>query len=274
MPELPEVENVARGLDRRLAGRTITRVSVSWSRNIAQPDLETFERSIVGRRVEAVWRRGKYIVMRLDSGYLLVHLKMSGRLQILSAEEPAGPHVRVVFGLDDGSELRFDNARKWGRIYLVHDVEDITGDLGPEPLSKAFSLEAFRDLLSGRSGQLKPLLLNQRFVAGLGNIYANEVLFAAGLHPQRRADTLSAQEQAALYRAIRSVLEEAIAAGGTTLSDGGFTDAEGRPGGFSQKLAVHGLEDEPCRACGTPVERLVIGGRSAFFCPRCQQDAA
>lgn len=270
MPELPEVETVARGLRESLVGRTFTGVSVSWARNIAHPALEEFETQIAGRRVEAVGRRGKYVVLTLDEGYLLVHLKMSGSLRVLPADAPLHPHVRVVLYLDDGRQLRFRNMRKWGRIYLVDEIEQVTGGLGPEPLSDDLTLDAFCSLLQRRSGRLKPLLLNQQFITGLGNIYANDALFAAHLHPERRANTLTPQEQADLYHAIRQVLDRAVAAGGTTLGDGGYTDAAGEAGRFQVDLAVHGRAGEPCPVCGTPVERLVVGARSSYYCPRCQ----
>jgi len=271
MPELPEVETVARGLRASLVGRTLTGVTVSWARTIAQPALEEFERQIAGRRVEALGRRGKYVVITLDQGCLLVHLKMTGGLRVLPAEEPMDPHVRVLFDLDDGRQLRFRDPRKFGRLHLVPRPEQVTGHLGPEPLADDLTLDDFRALLERRKGRLKSLLLNQEFTAGIGNIYANEALFAARLHPERRADTLTLQEQADLYHAIRQVLERAVEAGGTTLRDGAYTDAEGDAGNFQVELAVHGRTGEPCPVCGTPIERLVIGARSAFFCPRCQR---
>ena len=271
MPELPEVETVACSLRPLLVGRAFTGVAVLWPRNIGYPALDEFEKQIVGRRVVAVGRRGKYVIITLDQGCLLIHLKMTGGFRVLPADEPLDPHVRVVFDLDDGRQLRFRDPRKFGRMYLVDAVEQVTGDLGPEPLADDLTLEAFCSLLRRRKGRLKSLLLNQAFTAGIGNIYANEALFAARLHPERRADILTEQEQADLYHAIRQVLDRAVAAGGTTLRDGGYTDADGDAGNFQVELAVHGRAGEPCPICGTPIERLVIGGRSAFFCPRCQQ---
>jgi formamidopyrimidine-DNA glycosylase len=271
MPELPEVETFARGLHEPLVGRTFTCVSTNWARNIAYPTLDEFETQIAGRRVEAVGRRGKYVVITLDRGYLLIHLKMTGSLRVLPADEPMDPHVRVLFDLDDGRQLCFRDPRKFGRIYLVDAIEQVTADLGPEPLSDDLTLDAFRALLQRRKGRLKSLLLNQEFIAGLGNIYANEALFAARLHPERLANTLTQQEQANLYDAIREVLAQAVAAGGTTLRDGGYTNADGEAGRFQVDLAVHDRAGEPCRVCGTPIERLVIGARSAYFCPRCQR---
>ncbi len=269
MPELPEVETVARGLQQRLPGSTITGAAVYWPRTLARPAPDEFRARIVGRRVESVGRRGKYVVITLDRGYLLVHLKMSGRLFVAPAGKALGPHIRAVLDLDDGRQLLFRDARKFGRIYLVDRLEEVTAPLGPEPLAADFSLEDFSRLLGRRSGRLKSMLLNQEFLAGVGNIYADEILFVARLNPLRRADTLTASDQARLYQAIRSVLQRAIAACGTTLPDRNYLDAEGRAGDY--RAEVYGRSGDPCLVCGAPIERLVVGGRSTHFCPKCQQ---
>jgi len=270
MPELPEVETVTRGLRVPLMGRTITGVTVSWPRTLACPAAGEFADRIVGRRVVLIGRRGKYVVIELDRGYLLVHLKMSGRLQVVPATEPLDKYVRVLFDLEDGQQLRFCDMRKFGRIYLVDDPADVTAQLGPEPLADDFTLDEFRCRLSRRTGRLKPLLLNQEFLAGLGNIYADEALHAAGLHPLRKADSLTPGEQARLYQSVRTVLRRAIANRGTTLTDGGYTDAMGQAGRYQDHIAVYSREGEPCLICQTPIERIVIGGRSAHYCPTCQ----
>jgi len=271
MPELPEVETVARGLRQPLVGRTFTGVTARWPRTIAHPTVDELSNQIGGRRVVAVGRRGKYVVVELDRGYLLIHLKMSGRLQVVPPGEAPDEHTHTVFYLDDGRQLHFRDVRKFGRVYLVDDIEQVTGALGPEPLADAFTLDEFRRLLARRSGRLKSLLLNQTFVAGLGNIYADEALFAARLHPLRRADSLTADEQRWLYEAIRAVLSRAVANRGTTLDDQGYTDAEGRAGGYQDQIAVYGRTGAPCLVCQTPIERIVVGGRSTHFCPRCQR---
>ena len=275
MPELPEVETVVRGLRDTLVGRTVSAVTVRWPRTIARPGVGEFKDSIAGRRVVSVSRRGKYIVAGLDRGYLLIHLKMSGRLLVVPKDDPLDKHTHTILDLDNGSQLRFRDVRKFGRVYLVDEVERVTGRLGPEPLDADFTVDRFRQLLERRSGRLKPLLLNQEFVAGLGNIYADEALFAARLHPLRKADTLADDEQARLHMSIRGVLQDAIDARGTTLDDGGYVDARGRAGAFQQQLAVYARGGEGCTCCGTPIERVVVGGRSTHFCPFCQHpDAA
>jgi len=270
MPELPEVETVANDLRAHLTGRRIVGVTINWQRSIARPSQDEFTRQIIGRQVRSVSRRGKYIVIELDRGHLLIHLKMSGRLHIVPATQPLDTHLRVVFDLDNGHQMRFQDARKFGRLYLVDDLLQVTAGLGPEPLADDFTLDDFRKLLARRTGRLKPLLLNQSFLAGLGNIYADESLFAARLHPLRKADSLTSVEQAALYRSIRTVLSGAVAGRGTTLSDGGYTDAAGQAGTFQHMIAVYGRTGEPCHRCQTPIERIVLGGRSAHYCPHCQ----
>jgi formamidopyrimidine-DNA glycosylase len=271
MPELPEVETVARGLRDPLVGRKIVGVAVHWPRTIACPTEEEFRVLIVGRRATSVGRRGKYLIIGLHEGALLIHLKMSGRLGVVPASCPPDKHVHMVLDLDDGNQLRFRDVRKFGRVYLVDDPMQVTSQLGPEPLADDFRLEDFRRLLNRRSGRLKTLLLNQQFLAGLGNIYADEALFVAGLHPLRKADSLTPEEQASLYTAIRTVLSRAIDHGGTTLDDQGYTDAQGRAGAYQERINVYGRKEKPCPRCGTPVERIVLGGRSTHFCSRCQK---
>ena len=270
MPELPEVETVASGLREHLIGKKIMGVTVNWQRTIACPSVAEFEDRVAGRCVRSVARRGKYVVIALDRGYLLIHLMMSGRLYIVPAGEPLHDHLRVVFGLSSGQEMRFQDTRKFGRIYLVDDPQEITAGLGPEPLDEELTLDDFSQQLARRKGRLKSLLLNQRFLAGLGNIYADEALFAAQMHPLRRADSLSYAEQARLYEAIRAVLGNAVQSGGTTLSDGGYTDASGRAGTYQARLMVYGRGGDACLRCQTPIERIVVGGRSTHYCPNCQ----
>jgi formamidopyrimidine-DNA glycosylase len=276
MPELPEVETVARSLRELLEGRTIVGVAVDWPRTVALPGGQDagdeFRRRLLGRHITSVGRRGKYVVIALDEGYLLIHLKMSGRLQVVPRNHPSDKHVRAVFDLDDGEQLRFRDVRKFGRIYLVDRPESVTSMLGPEPLAAGLSLADFRRLLARRSGRLKSLLLNQSFLAGLGNIYADESLFRARLHPLRSAASLTGEEQERLYGAIRTVLEEAIADQGTTLSDGGYADAQGQSGTHQERLAVYHRTGKPCPRCQAPIERLIVGGRSSHFCPRCQPE--
>jgi formamidopyrimidine-DNA glycosylase len=251
-------------------GRIIIGAEVCWTRTAATHAPAALAQEVAGRRIQHVGRRGKYVVLTLDRGSLLVHLKMTGRLFVVPAGSQPDPYVRAWFDLDDGYQLCFHDVRKFGRIYLVDDSEEVTAPLGPEPLGDELTLAAFRSLLARRRGRLKPLLLNQTFLAGLGNIYADEALHRAGLHPLRTADSLSRSEQERLYRAIRTVLEGAIRARGTTLADGGYLDAEGRPGSFQAQVAAYGRAGKPCPRCGADIQRIVLGQRSTHFCPRCQ----
>ncbi len=271
MPELPEVETLARELREVLVGRSIVGVEVRWARTIATPDPEAFAQWLTGRRIQEIRRRGKWLLLGLDGErWLLVHLRMSGRLAVEDADAPEDIHTRVVFRLDNGQHLRFSDPRKFGRMVLTACPEDWLGDLGPEPLDPALTPERLAGMLRGRRVRLKVLLTDQRFLAGLGNIYADEVLWRAGLHPLRRADRLTPEETARLHGAIREVLEGAIARRGTTLADRRYVLPDGRPGEFAAHLVVYGREGESCPRCGAPIVRARVGGRSAHFCPQCQ----
>ncbi len=272
VPELPEVQTIADDLRGQLVGRRITGAQINWPRTVAEPDAIQFVSRVTGLRILQVSRRGKYIVIELERGHLLIHLRMSGQLQIVPQEQRLDVHIRVVFDLDDGCQMRFRDTRKFGRIWLVADPQEVLVGLGPEPLDDGFGLGDFRRQLAHRSGRLKPLLLNQRFLAGLGNIYADEALFAARLHPLRKADSLTLAEQADLYKAIRAVLNDALKGRGTTLSDGGYSDASGRAGTYQSQLAVYRRTGEPCPRCRSPIERIVLGGRSTHYCPVCQPE--
>jgi formamidopyrimidine-DNA glycosylase len=272
MPELPEVETVVRGLRAPLTGRTIIGVEVRWSGSIGAPDSDAFVQQLTGKRVTDIDRRGKWVVMKLSGRHtLLAHLRMTGQLVLEPAECPDDKYARVLLYLDNGQRLRFSDMRKFGRLILTEDVGEVLGDLGPEPLAEDFTAEQFKQMLAQRHGRVKSLLLNQRFLAGLGNIYVNEVLWRAGIHPLRSANSLSSAEMEALYRATRSVLRAAIVEGGTTLENGNFRQVDGSSGDFATQLEVYGRESEPCLRCGTSVERIKVGQRSAFFCPCCQQ---
>jgi formamidopyrimidine-DNA glycosylase len=270
MPELPEVETIARGLRGPLVGHKFTGVRIGWENLIARPAVEEFERGLVGQRTLGLKRRGKYLVFALSGGgSLIIHLRMTGRLLVKNQGDELDKHDHLIFELDDGRELRFNNVRKLGRVYLVDDEDEIVGRLGPEPLDDDFTPSDFVVLLSARRGKIKPLLLNQRFMAGIGNIYADEALFAARIHPQRKADTLTAEEIERLYHAIRQVLAQGIQNRGTTFSD--YLDAEGREGRNQEYLQVFRHTGQPCPRYGMPIQRTVVGGRGTYFCPRCQK---
>jgi formamidopyrimidine-DNA glycosylase len=264
VPELPEVETVVRGLQGPLVGRTFTGVTVLWP-NIIQTPISQLQADLPGQQIKAITRRGKYLQFQLSSGdYLLLHLKMSGDLLVEPTSDPVHQHVRTIFDLDNDHQLRFKDTRKFGRVYLVADPAQVVGKLGPEPLADDFSLRDFSSLFTGRQGRLKPLLLNQHFIAGIGNIYGDESCHLAGIHPARQANTLTPTELEKLYYAIRQVLQAGITHKGASL------DAVYRGGEFQNHFQVYSRTDEPCLRCGHTIARMVLGGRSTHYCPQCQ----
>jgi formamidopyrimidine-DNA glycosylase len=271
MPELPEVETVARGLAAVLVGRTVTGVDVRWARTLLPPEPGSFARRLTGQSVTTVGRRGKWIVIELSGGdTLLIHLRMTGRLEVGSGESSDDAHLRVLFSLDDGNQVRFNDPRKFGRIALTADPQERLGELGPEPLGDEFTAARLGEMLARRRGRIKPLLLNQRFLVGLGNIYADESLWRAGVHPQRRAGGLAPAEVHHLHWAIREVLQAAIDSGGTTLADTAYRQPDGQSGAFADLLSVYGREGQPCPRCRTDIERIVVTQRGTHLCPQCQ----
>ncbi len=264
MPELPEVETIVRGLQGPLVGRTFTGVTVLWPNTVRTP-LPELQARLPGQRIEAISRRAKYLQFHLSGGdTLFIHLKMSGELLVEPEAEPLHPHVRAVFVLDNGHQLRFKDMRKFGRVYLVSNPGEVTGKLGPEPLADDFTLEQFKTLFAHKKGRLKSLLLNQEFIAGVGNIYADESCFLARLDPRRPVDTLSQAELERLYQAIRQALTAGITFKGASF------DSVYRGGEFQDYFQVYGRTAEPCLTCGTPIVRVVLGSRSTHFCPKCQ----
>jgi formamidopyrimidine-DNA glycosylase len=273
MPELPEVETVRRTLERALAGRRIVGVArIGWPRTIATPTPEQLCAALCDRQILGVDRRAKYLLIRLDHDEaLVVHLRMTGRLLVVDAQEPLDDHTHVVLALDNGQELRFRDVRKFGRISLLDSAALTALDegLGVEPLEDGFSDAVLAQRLERRRGKLKPLLLDQRVIAGLGNIYVDEALWRSGLHPLRSAESLTPEEVARLYEAIRTVLASAVERRGTTLSD--YRDALGAMGDNQHYLAVYGRAGQPCPRCGAAIERTVVGQRGTHLCPHCQR---
>lgn len=275
MPELPEVETVARDLRRRLLpdgggpGPTVVGARVGWARTLRDEDPARFVDGVRGRRIEAVGRRGKQLVLDLDGGaFLTVHLKMTGQLFVVPTDRPVDPYERLALVLDDGRELRFRDIRKFGRVGLYGPGEDPFEDVGPEPLDPAFSLPAFRARIRGRRARLKPLLVDQAFVAGVGNIYADEALWRSRLHPLRSATTLRLADERRLYRHLVDVLSEAVDRRGSSIDDYTAPDGDGE---MQERLDVYQRTGQPCPRCGRPIRRIVIGIRSTHFCSFCQR---
>jgi len=269
MPELPEVETVVRGLRAPLVGRTITGLTCDWPRALS-PDLPLAAARIARPPVRALARRAKYIVITLDPDTLIIHLKMTGRLYVVpdDAMNEADRWVRVVFQLDNAHQLRFSDSRKFGRVLLVEDPIAVLGHLGPEPLDDSFTLDLFRERLAGRSGPIKPILLDQHFIAGIGNIYADEALWTSQLHPLRRANTLSPDEVAQLYTAIRQVLASGIDHEGASVN--WYRKPDGTRGSAQTTFRAYGQTGQPCPRCGHPIEKTVVGQRGTHLCPTCQ----
>lgn len=271
MPELPEVETIARHLRDGwggappLPGRRIASVTVRWPRHIAAPSAARFRREVAGQRVLDVRRRGKYVVLPLESATLLIHLKMSGDLLVSPPGAPPDRFDRTVFHLEDGWELRFSDARKFGKAFLLADPQRILGALGPEPLERGFTWRRLGERLRLRRRAIKPLLLDQSFVAGLGNIYADEALHRARLHPLRRSDTLSPEEVRALWLGIRQSLQRGLKHHGASI------DWVYRGGDFQNHFRVYQRTGEPCPRCGTAIARLVVAQRGTHICPACQR---
>ncbi len=273
MPELPEVETVVRDLrGAGLAGRQIVQARVFWRKTIACPTPARFAREIRGLKALSLARRAKFIVIALSGGRtLLIHLRMSGHLDVLPPRTRPRRHDRVVLVIDDGRQLHFEDTRKFGRVWLVRDPAHVLGKLGPEPL--AISLARFSAALAARSRRLKPLLLDQTFLAGVGNIYSDEALWTARLHPQRRSDSLSAAQAAELLKAIQQALRRGIRNLGTTLGGGKthFVLPRGERGRNQEQLNAYGRTGAPCPRCGTKIRRILVGQRATHLCPACQR---
>lgn len=272
MPELPEVETIVRQLKSRgVEGRRIVSVRVRWIRTIEPLSVARFSRELVGTTIERISRVGKWMVFTLGSGRtLLIHLRMSG-----SFSTSPGSHDRIVLELSDGLTLYYRDTRKFGRWKLVDDPEEILGSLGPDALSRAFSRHYFIHVMRNRSRMLKPLLLDQSIVAGLGNIYVDEALWEAGIHPERLSCSLSDSELESLYKAIRTVLRIGVVNRGTSLGDGktNYRDVDGESGGHRAVVKVYGRAGVPCERCGTVIVRVVVAQRGSHICPKCQKKA-
>lgn len=274
MPELPEVETVVRDLRAQgLEGARVAKVEVYWPRTVGGAPVDNFVAAVVGRTIEQITRRGKYIVMRLDTRErLLVHLRMTGKLRLGAAGEVVGKHDHLVLELEDGRRLFFNDTRKFGRVSVACDNASPVEALGPEPLEPDFTVAVLRSRVADKGRAIKPLLLDQATVAGLGNIYVDEALWQARIHPQRVAKSLSSGEIKRLHSAIRTVLKRGIVNCGTTLGSGAdnFYSVAGRRGRNADALRVFRRDGEPCPRCRSLIERSVVGQRGTHFCPQCQ----
>ena len=270
MPELPEVETTRRGIEPAVVGRAVTRVVVRDPR-LRWRVPAALTKELPGRVIGAVARRGKYLLLHTATGAVILHLGMSGSLRVVRCSDPPGKYDHVDIALDSGDCLRLRDPRRFGAVLWTRDHarHRLLARLGVEPLGPEFTSDYLFRATRGRRRAIRDFLLDGSVVAGIGNIYANEALFAAGIRPTRRAGRLDRDQCLRLARAIRATLKKAIQAGGTTLRD--FRNGRGEPGRFQRALRVYGRGGEACRACGRPIRALRLGQRSAFFCPRCQQ---
>lgn len=276
MPELPEVEAVRRGLNQLVRGKTIQQVIVSWP-NIIDTSLpiDVWCRQLEGETIETIQRRGKYLIFYLTHGALISHLRMEGKYNFYPSEErPAdkGKHVHVRFFMTDNSQLDYQDVRKFGRMTLIerNDVQKYFNNkkLGPEPTKDQFALEAFANSLKKTHRRIKAVLLDQKAVVGLGNIYVDEVLFRAKIHPETYSDRLTFEQISQLREQIIQVMEEAIAKGGSTIRT--YKNSLGESGQYQKELQIYGKKGELCRECGTPIEKIKVAGRGTHYCPHCQ----
>jgi len=271
MPELPEVETTRRGIAAHVMGRRVQAVCVRQPalRWPVSPELPAL---LAGRMIRDVGRRGKYLLLGFEHGTVLIHLGMSGSLRLVPAEQPIRTHDHVDWRLDDDRVLRLNDPRRFGAVLWTSgpaEQHPLLSELGPEPLSEAFSGAYLHALARHRRAAIKIVLMDAHVVVGVGNIYANEALFMAGIHPARAAGRIGLLRHERLVAAIREVLSAAIASGGTTLRD--FVGSDGRPGYFAQQLRVYGRAGAPCRVCAAPIRHLRQGQRSSYFCPVCQR---
>jgi formamidopyrimidine-DNA glycosylase len=271
VPELPEVETTRRGIRTALRGRQVTEF-VLRDHRLRWPVDHALAKILPGQRVRDVRRRAKYLLIELDGGTLIAHLGMSGSLRVLPAGTPWLKHDHYELRLDRGGCLRFNDPRRFGSLHWVTGdplEHPLLAGLGPEPLAREFDGAYLASRARGRRVAIKQFLMDQRIVVGVGNIYASEALFRAGIHPRRAAGRVSTERYARLAVAVKAVLGEAIKQGGTTLRD--YVNADGMPGYFRQELFVYERDGQPCRRCGTPIRKLAQGQRSTYFCPACQK---
>lgn len=264
MPELPEVETIARNLRPALMGKTVIGARLLWPRTLVSPDFAEFQQRITGQVITGTGRRGKYLIVFLTQDHFILHLRMSGDLRVEPEIAKETPHDRLFLSLDNGYRLVFNDARKFGRVWLVEDASVVTGSLGPEPLGDSFTPDVLYQRLQAHQRQLKPLLLDQSFLAGLGNIYTDESLHRARLHPLTLSQHISSEQAKMLWQSIREILLEGIQSHGASI------DWVYRGGEFQNHFRVYRRTGEACPVCGAQIRRIVVGQRGTHICPSCQ----
>lgn len=273
MPELPEVETVKRSLEPVLKDKQIVGVHITYSGIIKGIDADSFKNQIIAKTFTSIERRGKYLIFRLSSDWnLVIHLRMTGQLIYCAGDTPINKHTHLRLELAEGNELRFVDIRKFGMVYLKYknQIEDIKGlaSLGPEPLAQDFTYSYLKESIKGKKTPIKAFLLDQQKIAGIGNIYADEILFQAGIHPARMSTSLSDEEMRKLYQAVKYCLQKGIENRGTSFRD--YVDGRGEKGRMQEELFVYGRSGQPCKHCQTTLIRIITAGRGTVYCPQCQ----
>jgi formamidopyrimidine-DNA glycosylase len=273
MPELPEVETVKRTLEELVVGKTIQSVDIAWPNIIKRPaDPTEFTTEVKGQTIHSMRRRGKFLLFDLDDIVMVSHLRMEGRYGVYKQDDAPVPHTHVTFGFSDGTELRYQDVRKFGTMHLfVKGKEEETmplNQLGVEPFDEAFTVELLTNASQKTTRKIKPFLLDQKTVVGLGNIYVDEALFRARIHPERLAHSLTDEEFQKLHQSIVETLSEAVQLGGSSIKS--YVNGQGEMGMFQQTLEVYGRKNEPCKHCEDTIIRIVVGGRGTHYCPTCQ----
>jgi formamidopyrimidine-DNA glycosylase len=274
MPELPEVETIRKTLKRLVVNKTIKDITVFWPKIIKSPlEVEQFVDALAGETIVDVGRRGKFLIIYTDHFALVSHLRMEGKYGLYPKEEPYDKHTHVLFHFTDGTELRYRDVRKFGTMHLYKKGDEFLTEpligLGPEPFSEEFTVEYLTKKVEKTNRKIKTALLDQKLFVGLGNIYVDEALFRAGIHPERIANTLNKNELALLHREIVATLSEAVKKGGSTIRS--YINSQGEIGMFQLELYAYGRKGEECKRCGTPLEKTTVGGRGTHYCPQCQK---
>lgn len=274
MPELPEVETIRGTLERLVLHKEINDVSIFWPKIIKHPDdVEQFRMTLQGETIQRMARRGKFLLFYLSDYVLISHLRMEGKYRVVDREEPIDKHTHVIFHFTDGTDLRYNDVRKFGTMHVFPIGEEFSvkplNQLGPDPFDDSYKFEYLSEKLSKTTRFIKAALLDQSVIAGLGNIYVDEVLFLAKIHPETRSHTLNQEQKKLIYEYAKEVLAKAVKQGGTTIRS--YVDGQGEMGMFQQELFAYGQEGEPCYNCETPIEKIKVAGRGTHICPSCQQ---
>ncbi|WP_144547894.1 DNA-formamidopyrimidine glycosylase [Bacillus sp. X1(2014)] len=277
MPELPEVETVRKTLKKLVVNKTIEDITVYWPKIIKTPlEVEQFVDALIGETIIDVGRRGKFLIIYTGNFALVSHLRMEGKYGLYPKKEPYDKHTHVLFHFTDGTELRYRDVRKFGTMHLYKKGDEFLTEpligLGPEPFSEEFTVQYLAEKLKKTNRKIKTALLDQKVFVGLGNIYVDEALFRAGIHPERIANTLDANELNLLHREIVATLSEAVKKGGSTIRS--YVNSQGEIGMFQLELYAYGRKGEECKRCGTPLEKITVGGRGTHYCPQCQKISA